>query len=637
MSLRIILEGFKLKGIKYNKHFLILLGTFLMLAQCVLADVFQNNLLKVDLYESSLGGVKMTLYTNKPYQDSVRVNKKSDYEYVIFMPETSNSLTAKPSLKSVSNSVKDIEVKTQQYSSQIRGYTKIVVTTTKPVEITPQVEVLSAPEYKLSEKDYNELLAQKAVKKQTATIQKPAATVKKEVKPVAAAKKAPVVQAQKKETKVLSAKPIVSAVAQKPVQKVVQTAKKEVKPTVAVKKQPAVQEKPAQKVIQKPVATRPVEKIEPKQQVKPAVKPQPTKEVVKEETSTETPSTIPAQEVSQQPQTAVVPVEQPKIQENIPVPVMPKPMSITDKISNRFQIIIAGNGLAGTSNYTLLLFALIPLILLLLLFRILGKTAQKLKKQKSEFVANLKEKPVKVTNYNEKIHKDMNWKEKFQAYVDASKQQVEAQPKDESTAVLSDEMEELDSLFADEAFPRTEVPQQLGQIESGEGNVEELAEEAPEEIQIRPSVVTQSASTLDEFSDVMEQEAKDDISVEELFSDEEVAEEQEIPAFVDNTSFEEEYYKQEEEESAEEIIKDEYVIDATKGFYLVDFEDSTALVGHIEDEIFVLKKFDSKVDAPLQARLDERRENSANFMTKVGTFKGVVEVTPQNMNLLIEL
>jgi hypothetical protein len=87
----------------------------------------------------------------------------------------------------------------------------------------------------------------------------------------------------------------------------------------------------------------------------------------------------------------------------------------------------------------------------------------------------------------------------------------------------------------------------------------------------------------------------------------------------------------------EEIVKSEFVIDAEKGFYLVDFEDASALVGHIEDEIFVLKRFKQRTNEKIQARLDETTPNSSNYMTRVGKFKGLVEVTPEKMNLLIEL
>ena len=109
--------------------YIILAGIVLIAAQIVLAkdELFQNNLLKMDVNKTPTGALKVTLYTKKPYKDSVVVNKKSDNQYVIYLPETANSLTAKPSLNSVSSVVQNVEVKTQQYSPQLeqKGYTKI--------------------------------------------------------------------------------------------------------------------------------------------------------------------------------------------------------------------------------------------------------------------------------------------------------------------------------------------------------------------------------------------------------------------------------------------------------------------------------------------------------------------------------
>jgi hypothetical protein len=133
--------------------------------------------------------------------------------------------------------------------------------------------------------------------------------------------------------------------------------------------------------------------------------------------------------------------------------------------------------------------------------------------------------------------------------------------------------------------------------------------------------------------------AIDSEQIDELFGEDEEYLTEPTEEMIDN--IEELFYEQPEIvsniEPQDEIVKSEFNIDDEKGFYLVDFEDTTALVGHIDEEIFVLKRFDKKINGPLQARLDERKENSTNYMTKVGSFRGLVEVTPQNMNLLIEL
>ena len=81
------------------------------------------------------------------------------------------------------------------------------------------------------------------------------------------------------------------------------------------------------------------------------------------------------------------------------------------------------------------------------------------------------------------------------------------------------------------------------------------------------------------------------------------------------------------------IIKSGFNIDDNKGFYVVNLEGNSALVGRINDEIFVLKKFDRNVEKPIQVRHD----NANVYMVKAGGFKSLVEVNEDKMGVLIEL
>ena len=80
------------------------------------------------------------------------------------------------------------------------------------------------------------------------------------------------------------------------------------------------------------------------------------------------------------------------------------------------------------------------------------------------------------------------------------------------------------------------------------------------------------------------------------------------------------------------IVKAGYNIDENRGFYLVNLDGVSALVGRVNEEIFVLKKFSSNVDK-LQVRLDS--ENV--YMVKAGSFKSLVDVDENKMGVLIEL
>lgn len=661
-----------MKNFRGNKYSYIVLGCALAVFGHVAFanDAFENNLIKMDVSENSLGGVKVNLYTSKPYSDSVTVNKKSDSEYVILMPETSNSMISNPVVKSPSGIVKNVDVKTQQYGNKLKGYTKIVISTSKPIEIVPQVQNVGT---KISEQDYNELLSQVAKSKKAQTAKTAPVVVKKPI-PKAEAKQ-PIV---KKET---------AKVEQKPAQKPVIIAGKqkiaEQKPLQKVKFKPQVAktQQPVQKVVQAPVQKQivaqkpavqskpqPVQKVQ--SQVRPQVQPQQAqpKVQVQPKVAAATPKvstqTTPVAEQTQSPveNVAQAPVEQ-KISEPVAVPpvVAPPiaPVSPVQKYIGPVKNIIK-HFINNNNIYTVAGVALIPLLFLLLLFRIVRKSVQKSKQQKSEFMKNLQKSPSGVTDYSEKIDDNMTWKEKFQAYTDMNKKS-EAPQAEVASALPSSQ--ELDELFGDESFvegnisefeeeqnieePSIEEPQQV--YSEGESQVEmyEEIEEFSVEVQEEPisSVEIESVSSLDEFDinmeGLMEEIGEEEISIDELFGEDEVYPESfEEPVremLQEPFALYEEEQIFEELEEEDELVKSEFNIDEEKGFYLVDFEDTTALVGHIAEEIFVLKKFDKKINAPLQARVDEKRGDSINYMTRVGSFKALVEVTPKNMNLLIEL
>jgi hypothetical protein len=81
------------------------------------------------------------------------------------------------------------------------------------------------------------------------------------------------------------------------------------------------------------------------------------------------------------------------------------------------------------------------------------------------------------------------------------------------------------------------------------------------------------------------------------------------------------------------IVKSSYNIDATKGFYLVNTDGVSALVGKIGNNVFMLKKFDYVVDKPLQVRQDDKNI----YIVRVGKFKCLVDVSAEKMGTLLEI
>ena len=79
-------------------------------------------------------------------------------------------------------------------------------------------------------------------------------------------------------------------------------------------------------------------------------------------------------------------------------------------------------------------------------------------------------------------------------------------------------------------------------------------------------------------------------------------------------------------------------IDNVSGFYLVNFENFSSLIGYIKDEIFVLKTFDEFVNNNIYIKPAEHlKESVFRYIVRVGIYKMVVEVTPTKMSHLIDL
>lgn len=659
-----------MKKTSLNKivYLILLCALFIKIQSVFAAQTFQNNLLKTDLYKSSLGGVKVTLYTNKPYNDAVVVNKKSDLEYVILLPETSNSLTAKPATTSVSDVIKNVEVKTQQYANQVKGYTKITISTSRPVEITPQIQVLNNSN-QLTDKDYRELLAQTAKKNAlpNKAVTKP--IVKTPVKQLPLAKNETAKTEQKSTTKMPTL--ILGKAQKKP------SLNLPVKPQKQVIKAPVPLQKASQsKIVSEPRVSN---KVKPAEQLKPvAVKPPVQQKVVAPVAEKSLPTPNVNQVATTQPEIqppAQTQMQTPTVAPEVSTPVTP-PIVIQPPVQqvgrfHKYKNMIKDNiySLAGAM--------LIGFLILLLMIRRINKNPQK---QKEIFTSHLNEQPLPVKDYSENISEDMTWKEKFQTYVEASSQPSVEEPTSpvDVIQVPPSASDELDELFSAEVPKRDEnIDRGIEQIDlSGSATVqEELFEnepiqekfvedelieeqpfesdtlqyyESPEEEIIGSSQIDDLFGLDDDINEEIvedsgyEIEPEEDVVVEEPEPEIETEFETDLEALALATSTTKEIPYVEPEVDSEliqqvETVKSEFNIDDDKGFYLIDFEDTTALVGHIEDEIFVLKRFDQKIDAPLQARLDQKNGNSTNYMTKVGSFRGLVEVTPENMNLLIEL
>lgn len=197
------------------------------------ADAGKNCITDVKLNRDG-GSVKVNIYTNKPYTDSVVLSKKEGNKYVILVPETTSSVRTTPKVAGGGN----VSVSMQTINAG-KGYTKITIISDKSINVVPKtitstvpVKTVSKPAQTTSKpaqtlSKTNQSTTKKAtqsaktVKKQTQkTVTKHAQTKNvTPVKKVVKSKPQSVVKHNVPQQKTVASKPVVVQTPSKPVQK----------------------------------------------------------------------------------------------------------------------------------------------------------------------------------------------------------------------------------------------------------------------------------------------------------------------------------------------------------------------------------------------------------------------------------
>lgn len=76
---------------------------------------------------------------------------------------------------------------------------------------------------------------------------------------------------------------------------------------------------------------------------------------------------------------------------------------------------------------------------------------------------------------------------------------------------------------------------------------------------------------------------------------------------------------------------------SNKGLCLVEYNKKYSLIGYINDEIFLLNRFDNLNSHEIRSRLSESINSRDRYIVRLGNYKALVEVSDSKMNLLIEL
>ncbi len=136
------------------------IGTILLLGLAFApmngAFATDNNLVQLDLKKGNGNAVDITFFTSENYGSNVIVRKKSDNKYVILMPKVLTAGYRSADLESVKDFVSNIDVKS--VNDGAAGYTKVTLITTKPLNITTRVS--KAAPLTEAQKQYKTLIAE---------------------------------------------------------------------------------------------------------------------------------------------------------------------------------------------------------------------------------------------------------------------------------------------------------------------------------------------------------------------------------------------------------------------------------------------------------------------------------------------
>lgn len=586
----------------------VLLG---LMAPVTFAEV-PNSLVQLDLKKTSNDAVNVTLFTTNTYNDNVMVRKKSDNKYVILIPKVQSSGVSASSLNGVKDLVSNVDVKTVNDTSG--GYTKVTLITTKPLDIKTSAKK-SAPVTE-EQKEYKTLIAQaNAVKNNIAKHDAPPKL--REQKTEVTVNKAPVEKSVKK----------------------VESKKQEVnKPKIELIE---IDPEKMQRQARRQHLQEMVQEVKNEQQNVPEELP-----------------TLPA--VAAEDQTQVVA----DIQE------MQKINLVLSKIKNKVKSVPkkVSVGIAVLAG-------------LLMLLKIAKGSAKNYAPQKA-FIDTVTPSAPEIDRVSNIVNDNtLSWKEKYQMYLDKSAEPVsrggnkgnylfiKTPPVEKSVKKKRERLERLvtqpvfDEIEPEIVESEDEVISKAIKLKAFGKRAKSLKMTSRDKSRFRKYEVEiplheQKNIDLGEsmlysnprsFADAnlkvedvdkkrIKYEPKEYImsSVDEYFSILD-KEQPEVVAQTPKVSVSNPIARRRDENKSSYlkglIVKSGFNIDDSKGFYLVNKDGQNALVGKVNDEVFVLKRFDENVTSPIRVRHD--KDNV--YMVKAGDFKSLVEVNDDKMGVLIEL
>lgn len=590
------------------------ISSILLLCLIVPQAIASNDLVQMDLKRSSDSSVDVTLFTTDSYGDNVLVRKKSDNKYVILVPNVQSSGFNASNLNGVKDLVSNVDIKTINDTNG--GYTKVTLITTKPLDIKTKT-VKNGP-ITAEQKEYNTLIAQaNAVKNSISTKQEP-----------------PKIRDQKTEITVNKAPNTPKAETVKSTEKKVESTKVNDKTQTSSKE-----------IKNQVVDNEKIQKEERKEYLNELINEAKEEQIAQDNVLEDIQDTI-APEIIEQDDTN-------------------SKISIFNKIKNK---------LPRKRTVGIFIIGLIALSIFKNIIKAINS-----KEDYSTAISQNNE-DILLETSTEDIEDNTSWEERYNQYIDKSAQPVQrAENKGEYTFIktpaktlrkkrqrlegfisnsniepeiveLQDEGSRIYSAIKLKAFENSQKVLNMTDRKSSRFKKYEIERPLKEaaNVELGSSLLHSNPrrfenaalkvedvdtdrlkyvpkeyimSSIDEYLSILDNEAKIEKEVkreERILASNPITKTNKEPKLPNNNSL---------------IVKSGYNIDSNKGIFLVNHDGKNALVGKVNDEIFILKKFDKNVTSPIQVRQD----NANVYMVRAGGFKSMVEVKDNKMGVLIEL
>lgn len=657
--------------IDFNKSISLIVAATVVAGNLAFADSSKNCITDLKLNNEG-NNVRVNIYTNKPYTDSVVVSKKEGNKYVILVPETVSGVKSVPKICGSTN----VNVSMQTVSAG-KGYTKITLTSDRAINIVPKT-ITSA-------KTVSTTVNQPKIPPQP--VQKPVAASKSVAKPSQKAK-----SVQSNSQKVKSVQKHVTLA--KPVQKPTEAVKQ--KNTTPVTKSVSKSIQPVQKQVQKVQTSS----VVPKPQVTDVSRNKPL-EILENEVKTDKVSDIKENQQDKLLEQTIKDNDKIIKQRKLKINGKYKYASVVDsKLGVKECVKLILGELQTISLWKLLMLASAITFPIIVIMIILG-----LDKRVNKRINSIRKEEDDIAVMERALRENVE-------AVRAQKAMQQATGQDQQSYNSFDEMLDkyddtptmTDGYDVEDKTPQ--YKEEVEAVDSSDFELEtpiqpELVEEIPEDDfydieDEQEGLISEETVSLDDFS-VKEEEVKedscssfDDFSEENIgtevvpfepdgvladfsgvsdkeFFDELVMQslaETDVNNLPDNTSadaifgvmtedetgimlsdFEHDNFEQEQSNASDEVsntdddvtMLNEVKINDNTGLYLVNYDNSSSLVGHIADDYFVIKQFSEIVNGKIILKQTEKVDDVARYLVRVGQNKMIVEVGEKTMSRLIDL